>query len=192
MHVIRHDDEVGHVVTLAIEVEQAVRDDPGQRRLPESAGTVAIVEMAMPALGKGTREFTTQASIQALEMLSPVPIARLDAVPAQPFLTLHMPTPQHVGRYRIDRTPGDEADSSGLPPVRQATLDDGVFRAGIEHLQRPKVRRHGPNCSPLAPREDSEPCLATRSVFDVARDHAAILSRSERSASRLCQRVPSF
>ncbi len=57
VNMVRHDDEIGELVSIPVEVAEAVGHDPGERRLAQYALTVARIEMTMPAIGKRAYEF---------------------------------------------------------------------------------------------------------------------------------------
>ena len=60
MHVIRHDDEVEQHVPLLIEMVKALRDNPGQVRVPEDTVAVSGIERVVPAIPKQVKELSDE------------------------------------------------------------------------------------------------------------------------------------
>src|SRR4051794_7321046 len=56
MYMIWHHDKIGQVVTVAVEVMEAFRDDPGQLGSLQDAFSMTCIEMNVPALGEETLE----------------------------------------------------------------------------------------------------------------------------------------
>lgn len=138
MDVIRHDHEIVDVVSLAVKMKEAVRNDIRQRRLAQNTGAVAIVQMPVPAPGKRPRELASDRGIEFKEQLAPVFLPRIHPVSAQPTLALGMPPAQDAFGNRIKRPERDEANRAGLSPMRQLPLDDAEVGSGVESLQRPE------------------------------------------------------
>ena len=96
----------------------------------------------MPAVGEGSAKLGPQLGRQLLDLAFPIGAARVDAVSAEPLLSIRVPAIEHRFGNRVDRSPSDEANGSRLRPMRQLAFDDGEVRVRIKHLQRPKRGSH--------------------------------------------------
>ncbi len=55
--VVGHDDEIQHLVTFSIKVQQTFSHNAGCFRQTQNAFTVADIQFAMPAIGKAVMKF---------------------------------------------------------------------------------------------------------------------------------------
>ena len=108
MDVIRHDDEVEHLVAIAIEVKKAAGDDVRDFRLAEHAGTVTGIERVMPARGEAIVVFDHQVGWKFLDTHLPAFLSGLDAVEVEPAIALRPPAFENVLRHGVRRAPSDE------------------------------------------------------------------------------------
>ena len=130
--VIRHDDEVEHLITIAIEVKKAVGDDVSDIVLGENARAVARVESIIPALGEAVMVFSHQVGRQLLHLHLPAFLGEIDAVEVEPTIPIRPPAIQNILRHRVRRSPGDEDHGAVLGPMRQLALNDEQIVVRIE------------------------------------------------------------
>jgi len=132
MDVIRHDDEVEHLIAVTIEVKKAVGDDVCDFRLAEHAGTVTGVERFMPARGEAIMVFDHQVGWKFLDKHLPAFPGGIDAVKVEPAIPVRPPTFENILRHRVSRAPGDEDHGAVLRPMRQLALGDEQIVVRIE------------------------------------------------------------
>jgi len=124
MNVIRHDDEVEHLVSLAIEVQQAVRDDVRDLWPTEHTSTMTCVEGFMPSRGEAIMVFGHLVWREILNLDFPAFLRGIDAVEIKPAIAIRTPAFENVLRDRVRRAPGDEDHAAILSPMRQFSLRD--------------------------------------------------------------------
>jgi len=72
MNVIRHHDEIGQFISVAVEVFQAVGDNVSQFHPSQHTLTVAFVEFIMPSLREGLMEFALEPLVQLSQSVFPM------------------------------------------------------------------------------------------------------------------------
>lgn len=132
MDVVRHDDEVEHLIAVAIEVQKAVSDDVSDFRLAEHAGTVASIESLMPAAGVAIMVFDHQVGRKFLDPHLPTFLGGIDAVDIEPAIAIRPPTFENILRHGVRRAPGDEDHGAVLCSMRQLALGDEQLVVRIE------------------------------------------------------------
>lgn len=118
MDVVRHDDEVEHLVAVAIEVKKAVGDNVRDFWLAEHAATMAGIERLMPARGEAIMVFGYQIWWESLNLGFPAFLSGINAVEIEPTITIRTPAFENVLRHRVRRAPGDEDHAAILSPMR--------------------------------------------------------------------------
>lgn len=88
MDVIRHDDEVEHLVAITVEVRQAVGDEVCDLGLSEDARAVAGVECFMPAGGEAVVVFDHQVGRKFLDPQLPAFLGGIDSVVVEPAIAI--------------------------------------------------------------------------------------------------------
>lgn len=132
MDVVRHDDEVEHLMAIAIEVKKTVGDDVRDFRLAEHAVTVTGIERVMPARGEAIVVFDHQVGWKFLDTHLPAFLSGLDAVEVEPAIALRPPAFENVLRHGVRRAPSDEDHGAVLGPMRQLALGDEPIVVRIE------------------------------------------------------------
>lgn len=132
MDVVRHDDEIEHLVSFAIEVQKAVGDDIRDFWLAEHAGTMAGIERFMPARGEAVVVFDHQVGWKFLDQHLPAFLGGIDAVEVEPAIAIRPPAFKDILRHGIRRAPSDEDHGAVLGPMRQLALGDEQFVVRVE------------------------------------------------------------
>src|SRR5581483_8589587 len=130
--VVRHDDEVGHQVPVAVKVQQAIGDDLRTVRPPEDTGPVAPVEGLLPPGRYEFAEFVPEVGREPPQPPLPVLGVGVDAVTTEPRIPLRHPAGQYTRGDRIPCAPRDEAKGAGLGPVGEPAFDDPNLGGRIE------------------------------------------------------------
>ena len=133
--VVWHDDEVEHLVAVAMKVEEAILDDLGEVRLAQDAGTMAGVEVLMPFRGEAVVILGLQLRREVLHLSFPTGQGGIDPLRIQPAVPLRPPGVQDGLRQGVEGAPSEEDDRAVLRPVRQLPLgdEDVVMRVKEAH-----------------------------------------------------------
>lgn len=152
MDVIRHHDEIGEVVAIAVKMLETVGDDLRQFRPPQHAGAVTFIQMSIPAFGDELLEFVYERLVEVPKLSFPFRVSRIDSVMCQPFVPGGQPVHENRFGNRIPGPPGDETDRSRLHPMRKSPLNDGELLRRVKDLKAIADRIvHRNHCSHLAP-----------------------------------------
>ena len=134
MDVIRHDDEVEHLVAITVEVQQAVGDEVCDLGLREDTRAVTGVECFMPAGGEAVVVFDHQVGRKFLDPHLPAFLRGIDALGVEPTIAICLPAILNILWHGISRAPGDEDHGAVLRPVRQLALSDEQIVVRIEEM----------------------------------------------------------
>lgn len=141
--VIRHYDEISEAIPFAVEVMQAVGDDPGKFRFPQHTRALAVIEGCVEPLGDELAKLIFLRHRQRLELGSPELGFGRNTISSKPFSASVEPSLHDGARHRVDCSPGEETERPRLQPVRQVAFDDGVIGRRVEDLDEEVGGRHG-------------------------------------------------
>jgi hypothetical protein len=169
MDVIRHDDEVEHLVTITIEVQQAFGDNVCDPALRENTRAMPRIQRLMPSRGEAVVVFDHRIGRQLLHSHLPAFLHGIDALGVELTIAIRSPAIQNIFRHRVRCSPGDEDHAAILRPVRQSPLGDEQIVVRIEetHIEMLWHSRIGASKVAILLRKMSGRLAQHRKTFEV-------------------------